>query len=260
MASPFPGMDPWLEAPGRWPDVHHRLISVAGDLLTEMLRPRYYARIEERIYISDETDPGRRVIAPDIAIMQRQNSPPARSAPGASAAVLSVAEPVEATTWIEEQIREPRIEIIERGQRVVATVIEVISPANKVPHSRGRESYARKRREVMNSTSHFIEIDLLRGGEAFGPVEELPRHDYRVHLSRANRRPRGMIWPIRLEQRLPIIPVPLLGDDPDAALDLQAVLATAYDRAAYDLEIDYHQPANPPLSPEQAEWAARLIH
>jgi hypothetical protein len=27
MPSPFPGMDPYLEAPELWPDVHHRLIS-----------------------------------------------------------------------------------------------------------------------------------------------------------------------------------------------------------------------------------------
>ncbi|MCK4452049.1 MAG: DUF4058 family protein [Anaerolineae bacterium] len=27
MPSPFPGMDPYLEYPVRWPDVHHSLIT-----------------------------------------------------------------------------------------------------------------------------------------------------------------------------------------------------------------------------------------
>ena len=65
MPSPFPGMDPYLEEPGLWPDVHHNLITFAARFLTQQLRPKYYARVEERVYISDENDPGRRVIVPD---------------------------------------------------------------------------------------------------------------------------------------------------------------------------------------------------
>ena len=30
MPSPFPGMDPYLENPGLWPVVHHRLIKGKG--------------------------------------------------------------------------------------------------------------------------------------------------------------------------------------------------------------------------------------
>ena len=53
MLSPFPGMDPYLEDPGSWPDLHHRLISAASDQLNAQLRPRYLARIEERVYVDD---------------------------------------------------------------------------------------------------------------------------------------------------------------------------------------------------------------
>ena len=71
MPSPFPGMDPYLEEPGLWPDVHHRLITVTSDTLAAALRPKYYVRIEERVYLSDESDPGRRVIIPDVRIADR---------------------------------------------------------------------------------------------------------------------------------------------------------------------------------------------
>jgi len=220
MPSPFPGMDPYLEDPGLWPDVHHELISTARHTLTERLRPKYSVRIEDRVY---------------------------------------PVEPVEATTLIEEEIHESRIEVIDRKDRTVVTVIEILSPANKVAGSQGRLSYDRKRREVMHSPSHFVGIDLLRGGAGFSPVETLSPHDYRVHVSRAQRRPRGTVWPIRLDQRLPMIPIPLLDGDPDAELDLQAVLDASYDLADYGQEVDYHVEPAPPLTFEQARWADGLL-
>ena len=133
MPSAFPGVDPYLEHPGLWPDVHHRLIALAGDLLTEQLRPRYYARIEERVYISDEYDPGRRVIVPDLAVVRTATGRTTES--GGSTSTIS--EPIEITSLIEDEIHEARIEIIDGADRTVVTVIEVLSPTNKVPGSPG---------------------------------------------------------------------------------------------------------------------------
>ncbi len=67
MPSPFPGMDPYLEDPSLWPDVHHELLSVARERLNRQLRPQYHVRVQERVYISDENDPGRKAITPDVA-------------------------------------------------------------------------------------------------------------------------------------------------------------------------------------------------
>jgi hypothetical protein len=111
----------------------------------------------------------------------------------------------------------------------------------------------------MRSQSHFIEIDLLRNGEGFPPYEALPPHEYRVHLSRVQRRPRGLLWAIGIDQRLPTILIPLRGDDPDARLDLQAIMQSVYDRAAYELQIDYRAEPVPPLSPQRARWADELL-
>lgn len=51
MPGPFPGMDPYLERPDLWPDVHQSLITYIRDALQPQLRPRYHARIGERLYV-----------------------------------------------------------------------------------------------------------------------------------------------------------------------------------------------------------------
>lgn len=259
MPSPFPGMDPFLEGPGLWPDVHHWLISVSAELLNQQLRPSYYARIETRVYVSDESDPGRRVIIPDVRLVHRRGARQPHHPVTSAGRGAAVAEPLEVTTLLEEEIHEARIDVIDRSEKSVVAVIEFVSPSNKVAGSRGRESYQAKRDEVMRSPSHFIEIDLLRDGDRFAPFEPLPEHEYRIHVSRAQRRPRGLVWPIRLDQQLPPVPIPLREKDPDAQLELSEVIKIAYERAAYDLEIDYGQNPNPPLTGEWEQWATSIL-
>jgi hypothetical protein len=261
MTSPFPGMDPYLENPGLWPDVHHTLITGYRDRLAVQLRPKYAVRIEERVYIADESDetfkPRSRV--PDVEVASRPGWEEARFSPGGEASHLEVAEPVVATTWFEEEIHEAFLKVIDMESRDVVTIIEVLSPTNKVPGSPGRESFETKRREVMNSPSHWVEIDLLRGIRLVHVPKTIGPQEYLVHVSKKGLRPRGLLYPIRLPQRLPVIPIPLKVGDPDARLDLQAVLDAAYDRASYDLEVDYGKEPQPPLDAEMAAWADELL-
>ncbi len=257
MQSPFPGMDPYLEAPSLWPDVHHGLISEMQAALNGRLRPRYHVRVEERVYISDENDPGRKAIIPDLKIVDIGF--PETNQRSFHAAGATVAEPLILTTLIEDEIHEARLEVIDTHQHTVVTVIELLSPTNKIIGSRGRASYEQKRREIMTSSSHFVEIDLLRDGDHLHTRELLPQADYFVHVSRKDRRPKGYVWPILLPQRLPVIGIPLKEGDGDVQLDLQSVLVTAYDRAAYDLEIDYRSAPTPPLTEEASDWVNSLL-
>lgn len=257
MPSPFPGMDPYLEGPGLWPDVHHEIISVARAFLNERIRPKYVARIDERVYLADEDDPDRKRIVPDLRIAVSPGREDRISSGGA--ATLDIAEPIRLITRGELEIRESRIEILNRLDRSIVTVIEVVSPANKVSGSRGRESFGRKRSEVMYSASHWVEIDLLRNGSSLTARRGLKPHHYLVHISRIDGGPEGSVWPILLSQKLPVVQIPLLPGDADVPLDLQQVLDAGYQRAAYDLEIDYHQPPVPPLEGEWVEWADRLL-
>lgn len=84
-------------------------------------------------------------------------------------------------------------------------------------------------------------------------------NEYLVHISKAGQRPLGLLYPIRLQRRLPVIPIPLKADDPDARLDLQAIVDAAYNNAGYDLEIHYRGAPTPPLAGKLAEWAHQLL-
>jgi hypothetical protein len=244
-------MDPYLEDPALWPDVHHELMSVIRRELNAQLRPRYVVRIEERVYVSDEDDPGRRVIVPDLRIKQREGVETPRRENGG----VATAEPIVVTMLLDDEIHEARLEVIDAETRAVVTVIEILSPTNKVVQSRGRESYQRKRIELLTSSTHFVEIDLLRAGRRMQVKGGLPPCDYVVHVSRVEQRPDSTVWPLRLQQTLPQVPIPLTRGDADAVVNLQHVLATAYDNAGYDGVVDYGgDPPPPPLTDEQRAW------
>jgi hypothetical protein len=48
MPGPFPGMDPYLEAPPFWESFHDRLIFHAGSVLQEVLPRGYVAEFRQR--------------------------------------------------------------------------------------------------------------------------------------------------------------------------------------------------------------------
>lgn len=261
MARPFPGMDPWLERAAVWPGVHSKLISTFQDLLVPRLVPRYFADIERRVYILSEDDPAQRLIVPDVAVADVVAPGPAASGagvgPGGSTEItapnllLAIAD--------EAEVREWRLVIRERETRDVVAVIELLSPTNKVAGSRGREEYLAKRREVMRSSAHLVEIDLLRAGDRFPFVDPLPVADYHAHVSRVQLRPRGEVWSWRVRDRLPILPIPLRGGEPDVPLDLAQALDEVYDRVRYDLVLDYDGSPERPLSDQDAAWATQRI-
>jgi hypothetical protein len=68
------------------------------------------------------------------------------------------------------------------------------------------------------------------------------------------------IWPIGLDDKLPVLPVPLRPPHEDVALDLQAAMMELYDEAYYHLSIDYHQEPPPPeCSEREREWMCDLL-
>jgi len=237
------------------------LISSYREILTAQLRPKYLVGIEERAYIRDESDETVKSQArvPDVEVATRIGQEEAQFSLRDDASQLEIPEPVVATTWFEEEVHEAYLTILDRESHRIITIIELLSPANKIPNSPGRESFEQKRRDVMYSPTHWVEIDLLRGKRMVPVPKKVGPHQYLVHISRRKLRPRGQLWGIRLPQRLPVIPIPLKAGDPDGRLDLQAALDAAYDRAAYDLRIDYRKEPKPPLEDQLAAWADQLL-
>lgn len=255
MPSPFPGMDPYLEDPGLWPDVHHGIISESQAQLNRLVGPKYVVRVEERVYIADDDDSEHPFRFPDLRVAEK----PGRSGkPTTEEEVTMAAKPLTLTTIDNEEVAEARLEVIDREGYEVVTVIEVVSPSNKKLGSEGRASYLKKRKEVLLSNCHWVEIDLHRAGT---PVfrHRRVKTPYFVHVSPADLRPKGHVWPIVLREPLPAITIPLRKKDGEVALDLQQVLNSAYDRAAYDRTIDYNREPVPPLSADDAAWADALL-
>lgn len=256
MPSPFPGMDPYLESPAIWPDVHHGLISQIQAQLNPSVRPTYVARVELRVYISDEDDPGREAIIPDVRIEKPKRNGVKKRKNGGG---LAIAEPLIIPFLMDNEIEEARVELKHQASGKLVTVIEVLSPTNKIRGARGRSSFMNKREETLASDVHWVEIDLLRSGMPSVTRPPLQPSDYRVLVSRAESRSKAVYWPVSVREPLPVIGVPLREPDPDVPLDLGEVLRTAYERGAYDLSVDYRHKPDPPLKGDDARWAEALL-
>lgn len=253
MARPFPGMDPWLEHPAIWPGVHQRLITYISDAIQPRLGPRYYVDIGERVYL----ELADRSVYPDLVMVETHP----RGRVGPAVGTLQADAPVRVHVAEQVELREPFLEVREthRGERVVA-VIEVLSPANKRPGA-GREVYQRKQADVLASDAHLVEVDLLRGGEPSValPPGAGPASAYRVVVSRGSDRSAREVYPFGVQDRLPRVGLPLLPPDPDAVLDLPAVLEQVWERGAYAQRLSYEQEPLPPLGASEAAWARERL-
>jgi len=257
MPSPLPGMDPYIEHATVWSDLHSRMATLISAALNAQVRPRYVARLTPYVTY-DHIEVGTpAAIRPDVGVWSVR--PPATPFPGGTAMAVApsptMPEPVESRVLLEVPLELLSIEIRTVADMVLVTAIEILSPVNKRRGHDAYHDYLRKRRDLLRSAAHLIEIDLLRAGDRpplEAPVQPAP---YYAMVSRADRRPSVHVWPIQLWDRLPTIPVPLREPDPDATIDLAAILAAAYDDGGYDLLIDYGQPPPPPeLSPAEAGW------
>lgn len=254
MPSPFPGMDPFIEGQ-IWEDFHQDFVIALRESLTALVRPRYIVRAERRVYLERDASGERPFLRPDMHVarggQEASTQPPAAAAEPRSPVVLTLPMP--------ETRREPFLTVRERDSLEVVTVIEVLSPANKRSGSDGRREYLKKRASFLQSSSHLLELDLLRGGERLPTVESLPRGDHYAFVSRAGERPRVAVYAWTLRERLPAIPVPLADGDPDVAADLQSVFDRTYERAGYDYALDYRRPVTPPLTESEAEWVGTVL-
>jgi hypothetical protein len=248
-------MDPWLEHPAIWPDVHNSLIAAIRDEVVPRVAPRYYVGIEQRTYALK----GGGLIfvgRPDIAV-------------GHTAVVDSAFEPVqlEESTAVGildvevpeiDRLEEWFLEIHDVESGSLVTVLEVLSPANKI-HAKGRKKYVVKRGRLLQSQANLVEIDLLRAGEPMPLQRKPPSTHYRILVSREATRPKAKLFTFNVRLPLPAIPIPLLPGDIEPELDLGSVLHALYDRARFDLRLNYNNSPAPPLSAEDADWARSIV-
>jgi Protein of unknown function (DUF4058) len=162
--------------------------------------------------------------------------------------------------FIEEEHREIFVEIheAEPDQRLV-TSIELLSPANKRPRSKGRNLYLRKRQSLMLGDVNLIEIDLLRAGERMPMLDKWPPCPYTLHVARAGDEGNCQVWPAHSLKRLPVFPVPLLKPDADLEIDLGPMIEAIYKRSRYVQSIEYRKVIDPPLNREETAWLRKHL-
>jgi hypothetical protein len=244
-------MNPYIEQDDAWHDFHERFLPLVAERIGTQVQPNYIVKIDEHVYIHEIPQEPRRFLGrADLSVTSTEHPARDRAAAGvieAPAYVQLPAVDVERLAFVE---------IRDRRSRKLVTVIELLSPSNKRPGP-DRDQYLSKRGQILASSAHFVEIDLLRGGAPMPPADR-PVCDYAVMVSRYEERPRAGLWPIGLRDRLPVIPVPLRSPDPDAQLDLQVVLDHIYDTSGYAYYIFDGEP-EPPLRPDDAVWARTFI-
>src|SRR5271163_4310915 len=201
MPSPFPGMDPYLEDDAFWPVFQHQMVMCLYQTLLPGLVDRYRARVCQRQYVTEQ------------ALF---------------------------TSVVREEHHEDYIEIRQRSDSRLVTLVDLVSPANKTS-PQGRTAYLDKRREGRSSNANLVEVDLVLQGQ---PTLEysrdgLPEWDYAVTVTRSTQPERYEIYTATLQKRLPRFRLPLAADDRDTVLDLQAAFARCYDQSNFAAKIDY---------------------
>jgi hypothetical protein len=215
-------MDPYLEAPEIWPDLHDRLATKISAILNATLPAPFYARLEIRseIGIIDEGPVLRRIV-PDVAIVR----PPAKSA-GGSVAVVEVARtrisPSYEIEVLDSDANLIELDLLRSGERLVSPALAHII-------------------DQLNPTPDYLVIV----NRAWRRLEENTAYQ---------------IFPVAVTESLPCIPIPLREGQDEVPLDLQFVFQRAYDSGPYRRgAIDYSSPPDPALRDEPADWAAQCL-
>ncbi len=260
MPSPFPGMDPYLERRSVWNDVHDTLIVAIRDAIVPQVAPAYYTAIEGHTYIAEVDEESlswreKFVGRPDVAVVTASEEAEPFGE-GATATAVAIA-PQMVTLPEYEEVREGYLEIRDAQTHRVVTVIGVLSPSNKSPGER-RDEYETKRRRVLATLTNLVEIDLLRGWEPM-EMQPPPKSHYRILVRAGWERPQARLYAFSVRDAIPDVKVLLRQGEKEVSLSLGKLLSEIYDRARYDIRLNYREQPVPPLSAEDAAWADELL-
>jgi hypothetical protein len=259
MASPFPGMDPYLEG-YLWPDVHNSLSTVIKEQLAPLIQPNYVARLELYTVQDSHVEKDIGIMYPDVEVLRRADKAEEPEVSYAnSTATITTTPPTLTLTHLDPiEVRIPVIELRDRGNNQLITAIELLSPVNK--RKPGLEPYRSKRLRLHEAGIHLVEIDLIRRGERPIRHPRLPQQHYLCSLWRG-----GLaqieLWAFNFNDPLPVLPIPLKAPDKDVPLDLGKALRTIYKRGYYHLSVNYEESPPPPeLSTEETADLKNMLN
>lgn len=264
MASPLPGMNPFIEQPQLWAEFHSRMIVAIADALDDLLSRTYRVAVETRVYLSQDEE---QVLIgiPDVTVTASTLLPDPTPLPNptplpspTSRLNTAVADPLTVELPLLQAVQERYLEIREGSTGQVITTLELLSPKNK-KSGEGRDAYVHKRQQILTSATHLVEIDLLRGGVPL-PLRGNVQSDYRILVSRSDDRPQAQLYAFDLRQAIPAMAIPLRRGEVEPILQLQPLLHRVYDRARFELAIDYDQLLKPRLSEGDRQWVREQLN
>src|SRR5262249_18767734 len=191
MPSPFPGMDPFLEKNPIFQELHTQMLAEAQAQLQPQVRPKYVVRLERHLSEGGVWDLEPGVISlerkePDISVA---TASPTSGESGSTAVLASpTASATQELDQDELELRKQRriVIYVNMRARLAVTTIELLSPSNKAPGSVGQERYMEKRSSALHGGLHWVEIDMLRGGQRPVLPVELPKNtDYLAYVAQA---------------------------------------------------------------------------
>jgi hypothetical protein len=254
MPSPFPGMDPYIEAAHMWNDFHINMIATMKDALNAILPPGYAATADVSGWSVDPVKESSVLLGePDVPMMRERDDPC-----GIATRARHVRVPAVSRLRVQQRRTRRYLRVHEVRSARIITAIELLRPANKTSGA-DREAYISKRDEYLATGTNLVEIDLLREGMRPPLGDNPPGPAYYILVCRSWEFPDVGFWPVGLRDRLPDVPVPLDEDQPDVLLPLRGCVDHCYDGGRYSLKIDYEGPTDPPLSESDAAWARDLL-
>ena len=253
MRAPFPGMDPWLEG-YIWPDVHGHLARVFAELIAPQIAPKYVARIDTTTIIDNFPNSEMGIIYPDVEIIERRNT---LYEPTVAYGGVVETEPTQIAPFYPPiKVRIPVVEIRDIAHNKLITAIEILSPVNK--RNPNLVDYRKKITDLHQNGVHVLEIDLLRRGTRPFTYPNSASH-YQMFLLRAGSN-RAAYYSVNIQDKLPVLPVPLKSPDPDVLLDLNKCMTLIFERSLYHLSIDYKKDPPPPaFSDAEKLWIQEVI-
>jgi hypothetical protein len=256
MKSPFPGMNPWLEG-YLWPDVHSRLAQVISELLAPQIAPKYVARLALATIMDGDPDSEIGITYPDVEVLDRLSTAnePAMTYGGKT---LSMTEPTIVMPFtLPIPVKFPIVEVRDAANNKLITAIEILSPVNK--RNPNLIDYRKKIDDLHKRGVHIIEIDLLRRGTRPFSTKKAVSH-YQMMLLRAQSN-NALVWSVNIQDKLPVLPVPLRAPDLDVFLDLGNAMDIIFERSLYYLSINYAKdPAPPAFSENDLAFIQEVIN
>ncbi len=125
------------------------------------------------------------------------------------------------------------------------------------------KKYREKRSRCLASGTHFTELDFLRAGKPRSRelFPELPNTPYFINVARKHAMARlDEGYPLRLQEPLPIVGLPLGAGRPDLPMDLASAFRSAYKLGYRGNWLLYDAPApKPPLDAADQDWVNQTI-